>query len=293
MIHIRTQIVCAAFMFLMQALCASDDTRIRKDIPSLLPDGYTINNAVVVFQAAYHYARKNESLPVVIGPCSPCIGGEIIDVKTGDKIYVHLHCENNSQELITKINKYFNVCGKHEIDIALFTRTDMNHCCEYPFATGSHEKELIALADIMQKNYIVRTEHIYYHQTDDLKPCNWDDRSDRWIIFIDKKLYRFDPWKLNLFKSKEQYAEYGFAKIQEVCKSHFASHGALKNVPLCSIKNPNLREINGEKSFMQKIVTGSCVAIAGAALGLLAWYMLSKSHHKTGDNIQFVDQVSR
>lgn len=266
---------------LIHSLNGSDNSRMCKDIPPLLPTAdKIIHDAVVVPESAYYFLPNGSTHKVILGPLSPCVGAEIIDLKTKHRLFVHIHPENSPQKLIPLINTHFG--EKHNVDFTLFTRTDEAHCNEYPFAEGSHEKRLLAIADTIQKNCTVQTERIYYHQTPNPSSMN-DARSDRWLVSINNKLHRFDPWQSKILKSRDFFSSYTDMSIRKALEG--LDIRALGYLPFYRITNLNLKEINDEQVPYwsgKKLLVYSCyTAATGIALGLLVFYAISHTKHKT------------
>ena len=264
---------------LVQMLSASDNCRISKEMLPLLPSEKVIDDAVVVPQSAYYFLPNGVQHAVILGPLAPCVGVQITHQTLGH-LFIHVHHENCRQELIKKAKACLGSCDeKHLLDLTLFTRTDAHHCKEFPFKEGSHEKRAVAIADTIQEVYTARNERIYYHQTIDPIDDN-ADRSDRWIIFVDKKLYRFDPWKLKIIRSREGLGNYSLTTLQKACRE--LGVATLKSLPLYPIKGLNLKEINGEKLslFTRKTFVYTGTAVVGIAAGLLLLFVLKQAKNK-------------
>jgi hypothetical protein len=247
--HIRT-LLCIFIYFFAQV--AASDTLLRTELPPLLPDNYSVENAVVLFESSYHCTRRNNTIPIIVGPCSPCIGGEIINRKTGNRWYLHYHHENDLSEIITKLKSDFGVSGseKQEINLTLFTCIEPQDYNVYKFKEGNHENRMLALANIIATNYTVHTAQLYYNHCN-THPWN-DDRSDRWLIFINGEIYRFDPWKTKIITSRYDFAEYVGVRQREFYIPLMKHIETSKTLPLACIKNPNLREINNLHSYLYK-----------------------------------------
>jgi hypothetical protein len=123
----------------------------------------------------------------------------------------------------------------------LFSRTNEHNCEDWNFKEGSHKARLLAVADTIKQQCEVKSEQIYFHQTNDCQ----DDVSDRWIVFIGKGIYRFDPYKTGVIKSQSHMESYRERTFREAYKKQAAKVLSSGDISFYRIEKSNLKEING------------------------------------------------
>jgi hypothetical protein len=196
---------------------------------------------------------------------------------------------NDPQDPNEKIKIFFPNKVDLRLSMMLFTRTDPEQFKNWKFEEGSHEKRLLHLADTIAKEFTVQ-EELYYYQTEQSQK-----HSDRWIIFIGKQVYRFDPYAMGIIKPNHRMDAYLEMKLKKM-------HGLRMwtifpwniwdsfNIPLYRIKKANLQKINNLPAFdddpMKKyfkisltrgIVAVGSAAITGVVLGLVLCKFLKLS----------------
>ncbi len=235
---------------------AENKSLISSDIPELFPYDHQITNSTIITEHGYHYTKNASQKTIIIGPCAPCVGMQVCDIESDTCFYAHMHVRTDAEDLIKKIHQSFTIQDsekKPTLDVTIFTRTNEHHFSNWHFPEGNHKQRTLHLADKLSQAFNVQKIIIYYKQTaEDIAEKN-NNYDDRYIIFIDKKIYRINPAKYTFFydyrmrgyMEKKYKKNFGLRAYSIVPWNIWGSY----NVPLYTIKKANTKKICAQPAY--------------------------------------------